>query len=104
MASKKRLIWDEDVYRRLVDLAEKRGSVAIPFHRIAQILFDESPTVDAVEVVRCKDCTMAKNSEYNRIVWCTKHQCRKLYFDFCSKGERTQEPVYMRGAKMDGDN
>lgn len=54
MENKKRLIWDEDVQRRLVDLAVKRGNVAIPLHRITNILFNESQTVDAVEVVHAQ--------------------------------------------------
>lgn len=73
-------------------------------HICTMELLTYAPAVDAVEVVRCMYCTKAKNSEYNRIVWCTEHQCRKLYMDFCSKGDRTHEPVYMRSAKMDGDN
>lgn len=54
MENEKRLIWDEDVHRRLVDLAVKRGNVAIPLHRITNILFNESQTVDAMEVVHGK--------------------------------------------------
>ncbi len=82
---------------------EQGGNFETDSYHIKEFL-SVLPIVDAVEVVRCMYCTKAKNSEYNRIVWCTEHQCRKLYVDFCSKGDRTHEPVYMRSAKMDGDN
>jgi hypothetical protein len=49
--TKKRLIWDEDAQHRLVALAVKRKSDFIPLDMITYILFNESPTVDAVEVV-----------------------------------------------------
>ena len=67
---------------------------------------DRVPTVDAVEVVYCKNCEKAYETEYNRVAWCVEHRCRKLYFDFCSKGVYTETPVYLRdcGTKMKGGN
>ena len=43
----------------------------------------ESPTVDAVEVVRCRDCKL-----YNRHRYCHFWAEAVLDGDFCSYGER----------------
>lgn len=60
-----------------------------------KLLLDKSPTVDAVEVVRCKDCKHYDNSE--GIQWChlnskfAKHGTDWHSFPedgFCSYGER----------------
>lgn len=51
----------------------------------------EQPTVDAVEVVRCKDCKRYRKSERAQtleIGWCNKWHNIMEYFDFCSFGER----------------
>ena len=44
-----------------------------------------APTVDAVEVVRCKDC---KNWEDGYFGYCTKIHTAMDYDGFCSNGER----------------
>ncbi len=53
---------------------------------------DSAPTVDAVPVVRCKDC---KHYEWtaNRVPeeqtwWCYKHNTEMGNNDYCSYGER----------------
>ena len=57
-----------------------------------QSWLDEQPTVDAVEVVRCKDCKHRYYNEYNEM-YCCEHWSDG--FDtvvcedsFCSYGER----------------
>ena len=47
---------------------------------------DTAPTIDAVEVVRCKDCKW-RNWETNG---CNRNPCVEPWFenDFCSYGER----------------
>ena len=54
---------------------------------------DAMPTVDAVQVVRCRDCknnpdlkTRTKN-----MLWCRKWQKEVRKTDFCSYGERKEE-------------
>ena len=54
-----------------------------------QVLKDE-PTVDAVEVVRCKDC------KYQTVMWCWREEenrnpCRVGSNDFCSYGKSRTE-------------
>ena len=50
-------------------------------------VIDEAPTVDAVPVVRCKDCI---NAEYfNGVLCCAMaHDVVRQSNDFCSYGER----------------
>lgn len=52
-------------------------------------LVDEQPTVDAVQVVRCKDCRWFENDGYHT-------NCQIMRFcveddDYCSRGERRGE-------------
>ena len=49
------------------------------------IIIDEQPTVDAVEVVRCKDCV-----SYGGTGWCCEHDTCMEENDFCSYGERRE--------------
>lgn len=55
---------------------------------------EQMPTVDAVEVVRCKDCCKWKDFSANK-GWGGKGYCRfseytTLSDDFCSYGERKE--------------
>ena len=53
---------------------------------IAAWIINDAPTVDAVEVVRCKDC---ENSEEGKIgYYCKFHDTGFAGDDFCSYGER----------------
>ena len=56
-------------------------------HRKIQMLIADTPAVDAVEVVRCKDCI---NAEYfNGVLCCAMaHDVVRQKNDFCSYGER----------------
>jgi hypothetical protein len=47
----------------------------------------DAPTVDAVEVVRCKDCKKWEYDE-NFSGWCVEWRRRTLGDHFCSYGER----------------
>ena len=52
----------------------------------AMNLIDEQPTIDAVPVVRCKDC---KHSWYDEIFgmrWCNGRKCNDDWF--CADGEK----------------
>lgn len=44
------------------------------------------PTVDAVEIVRCKDCKRAYRDKYSGVYFCRERQVRSEHF--CSYGER----------------
>ena len=51
------------------------------------------PTVDAVEVVRCKDCTKISPSvrPVKNAVWCREFRAYMPCDGFCSYGERTTD-------------
>ena len=57
----------------------------------ALALIEDSPTVDAVEVVRCKDC---KHNSLNRIIgntYCNLGIGLSQLYDYCSHGERGED-------------
>lgn len=78
--------------RRLIDAnyARETATIDLIVHHI-----DRQPTVDAVEVVRCRDCRFAHRVDGPR----EKYSCvNGNYFtpwfngdDFCSRGERRCE-------------
>ena len=53
---------------------------------------EESPTVDAVEVVRCRECKYSHEDEIFGNRWCDSHLgCRKVKDDgYCYLGERKE--------------
>ena len=90
VSSKKRLIDADALWRKFesepwYDNAD-RDEIALP-------LVDEAPTVDAVEVVRCRECRYRfKNNGHDKSgcpiidanIWMDDD-------DFCSHGERREE-------------
>lgn len=53
---------------------------------VMQRMFDSLPTIDAVPVVRCRECKYHKPIDY-----CTKHKQTGWFDDnFCSYGERRE--------------
>lgn len=64
------------------------GSLAILVE--AKLVLDKQPTVDAVEVVRCKDCEYFKSAYVNKkgFLICTASGMDITEDDFCSYGEK----------------
>lgn len=63
------------------------------FEFVPSEFLDSAPTVDAVEVVRCKDC---RHNNKSRIIFGTMHRCSELnqiVSDdfFCANAERRTE-------------
>ena len=64
------------------------------FDYVADILIDDAPTIDAVEVVRCKDCRWwngSKETMHNNHLcrnWSKFGSINTSADDFCSYGER----------------
>ena len=87
MANEKRLI---DANKARV-VAQRIYSDPVLVHAILNTL-NETPTVDAVEVVRCKDCKGWCSEEiakaYNAPRYCTLTGIPTDADDFCSYGER----------------
>lgn len=83
-------------------LATKQGSIDYGMFTLGiQQAVDEQPTVDAVPVVRCKDCKYYKESRVlapNKFCFRLNHptEPRKIGYnfgddDFCSYGERRDD-------------
>lgn len=87
MQTEKRLIDAIDALERLKKAEEKMklvtivGYKAVPMYAVIDFIASR-PTVDAVEVVRCKDC------KYQHDYDCPLSDCCKEPTDFCSYGER----------------
>lgn len=78
---------------RLIDADELFFSITDSIDQgIAETARDEAPTVDAVPVIRCKDCKHWQKSviNYNEYV-CYWGGYVKQEDDFCSWGERKEE-------------
>lgn len=87
---------DADKLESLCDImADKCDGIGESIWNQFRTTVEWTPTVDAVEVVRCKDC-IHKYSDGNQII------CQKLYFcdgfnfepsedAFCSYGERRED-------------
>ena len=96
MANEKRLIYLEDAKEALT------GWETDPTDEEIEYTLENLPTVDAVEVVRCKDCTFCKvdNTVYLKDVFgnendTPRYHCLMGYGynkpdHFCSYGERRE--------------
>ena len=49
---------------------------------------EAAPTVDAVEVTRCRECKYHKDTNVTGFVRCCLHGLIMRYNDFCSYGKR----------------
>lgn len=67
------------------DLIQKDVVIQTAYQDLANFI-DSAPTVDAVEVVRCKDCKHCQYDEMFGDRWCNGS---RVHADsFCSDGER----------------
>lgn len=83
---------------RLIDADKLNSDVMLPsgeedeeFEFVTMFAIEHAPTVDAVEVVRCKDC---KNfgTDGNRLN-CNVFCCSMPKKGFCSMGERKEDEI-----------
>ena len=51
-----------------------------------------APTINAVPVVRCRECKYRKYDDIFGMIWCNLDSCTKRVkpYDFCSHGERKE--------------
>ena len=89
MATEKRLINGNKLAKAIMETAEgladcdqQNAAWALRKYAIRDIA--EASTVDAVEVVRCKDCKHWDSD----FLWCDRKNVRMVEDDFCSYGER----------------
>lgn len=78
-------------YDGYADVSDKERKEGILFLLKEDI--DNAPTIDAVPVVRCKDCKWWGLSEYNTfgIHVCKKFSGVRGKSDYCSRAERSEE-------------
>ena len=95
MANEKRLIDAEPIKKFIVDGLNNPDLKKAFGHDAIEILteIEYAPTVDAVEVVRCKDCVYWDGIGYEGR--CEPHKNGLIreytnYDDFCSYGERRE--------------
>lgn len=90
-----RLIDADELYRieKLLDTSMLRQNTAA-FVLLDQVLYDiqNVPEVDAVPVVRCKDCTYFSNAKINTkgFLICPASGMEITEDDYCSYGERKE--------------
>lgn len=74
----------------LYDDATKYMAENEVLYRLSPIQIDKAPTVDAVPVVRCKDCKRwQRHTQVNRDYGgCGRFSATTKHDDFCSRGER----------------
>lgn len=93
MASEKRLIdanlvlgeIEHDLVCYEIGKLEKTDVLFVDLRDVVRMVCD-APTVDAVEVVRCKDCQQMLQKG-----WCSLHNTPMAQEDFCSYGERKDD-------------
>ena len=81
-----RLIDADETYKVLTDYYHQRTEIQ---HEALKKALSKVLTVDAVEVVRCKDCRWYENDGYHT-------NCQIMRFcveaeDYCSRGERRED-------------
>ena len=78
---------------KLTDLASLRKTfeVAIKTYHAALELVDEMPVVDAVPVVRCKDCQERCPNSGVSVQHCTLSGIQTEDDDYCSWGKRRED-------------
>lgn len=82
-----RLVDADEAYKVLTDYYHQRTEIQ---HKTLKEAIERIPTVDAVEVVRCKDCRYYESENHNCVdemgyarIWEEN--------DFCSFGERRSQ-------------
>lgn len=89
-----RLIDADELWKHKFKSASERMDLDVAYmggwNDAIDTIMDETPSVDAVEVVRCKDC------EYWRDDDCKNDShgyCPISENDFCSRGERREDAI-----------
>lgn len=86
---------DADALVKQIESPYTEYSIMIHLRRAIKDFIDSAPTIDAIEVVRCKDCIWFNKGENEVDSWtsCTAFAGVYLHVDddhFCSHGERRE--------------
>jgi hypothetical protein len=79
---------DADALKEKIDNIWNGRSLSFLGAKILAMI-DHEPTIDAVEVVRCKDCRYRK--KVGTLYYCELDEFNVQDEDFCSWGERREE-------------
>jgi hypothetical protein len=71
--------WDEDDWYEAQAKDAMKDDIEI---------VNKQPTVDAVPVVRCRECKHAKDENFISAIWCENLEKYLAYDFFCHDGER----------------
>lgn len=86
---------DSDALIEYIDVGHLRNPLELCFSERAVVdMLERRPTVDAVPVVRCKDCKQWRRNigfTDNPNGHCFYHDIDTNGFDFCSYGERRHD-------------
>ena len=85
-ASEKRLI-DANALKSYMDECSKETRFCV-YYGYATSFIDAAPTVDAVEVVRCRECKYHEDTHVTGFEHCCLYGLTMRYNDFCSYGKR----------------
>lgn len=80
---------DADALKERFKSVDANG-ISLVLDRYALKCIDDAPTIDAVEVVRCKHCRRWLNGDdtYGTCRWNEYQTLQTRYDDYCSYGER----------------
>ena len=87
-ASEKRLI-DANALKSYMDECSKESRFRV-YYGYAKSFINAAPTVDAVEVVRCRECKYHEDTSVTEFKHCCLIGKTVRYNDFCSYGERKE--------------
>ena len=90
---------DADALKEYIDAQKGRPFIGCTIGEALKIMTDEQPTVDAVPVIRCKDCKYATKVYRLDLPWLTQWEYSCRYYnthsvmgdDWCSRAERKEE-------------
>ena len=94
---------DADALKEYIDCGHLRNPCEVCFsERDVVDLIDAQPTVDAVPVIRCKDCedcTETKLYDGQRWNYCMRLRCVVKENDFCCWAERKYPKIKAKDAE-----
>ena len=85
-SNEKRLI-DANALISYIDECSQESRFRV-YYGYAKSFIDDAPTVDAVEVVRCRDCKYHEDTHVTGFEHCCLYDLIMRHNDFCSYGKR----------------
>ena len=80
---------DADALKSYMDECSKETKFRV-YYGYAESFINDSPTIDAVPVVRCRECKHCRKMIGNSYHYCVTHNTKMYSEDFCSYGKRKE--------------